>query len=79
MQKMPNWITIQLESCTFSEKDPVLVIAFFRELASSCDAFVFNESATMWLFKHFLTGRAEAVVKSLMTFSNAANVYQEGA
>lgn len=48
---MVKKIELQMKDRTFSGKDPMFVSAILQKLKSTCDAYLMDEGAAMWLFK----------------------------
>lgn len=68
---MAKKTAIQMKDRMFSGKNSRSVIAFIQDFKYACDACKMYEGATVWLFKQFSTGLAEAAVKSRICLPNS--------
>lgn len=62
MIKMAEKTSVQMKERTLSGEARVSTIAFLQDSKAACDAYNIYESATMWLFTHYLSSPAEAVI-----------------
>lgn len=67
--KIPRKIALHMEDRIFSGKDSLSITAFLQGFKTACDSCSIHDNATLWLFKHHLTGPIEAVRKARVALS----------
>lgn len=63
---------------TFSDKHPLLIIAFLQDFKEVCDACNIHESTAIWLSRQYLTGPVEPVIKALVALPTESAKSKEG-
>lgn len=54
----------EMENKNFNGKEPLSIIAFLQEFKSICDELHIYDSAQIWLFKNYLNGLVESVIRA---------------
>lgn len=48
------------------------MIAFLQDFEAACDACNIHDGAKMWLFKNYVTGSVDAIIKARVVLSTGA-------
>lgn len=60
---MTRKTAVQTSDHIISGKDFVSISTYLQDIKAACEGYKIYESAPRWLFKHYLTGLIEAVIK----------------
>lgn len=78
LNRMKPRTAVQMKDPTFYRKNRVSIIPFLQVFKAVCDACSSHDGVEVWLFRNYLNGPVEAVIKARIASPTKMALAQEG-